>query len=84
MMNKAEINYANSVGRQVAKGGVLYCPLCAENLGVDFKKDDQDLICFGDYKCILFCPHCETTVELVVDLDHNNGKWADHVLLGEE
>lgn len=79
-MTKAELNYAKNLGEQVAKGDVLYCPLCKEKPTLDYSKEDQDLRCFGGDEDVLFCPHCDTTIDLVVNLGKNKGKWADFVL----
>lgn len=83
-MNESELNYAKNLGKQVAKGGKLFCPLCKEKLTTEFSKDDQSLSSFGDFEDTLFCPHCDTTISIIVDLNRNNGGWAIHVLCGKE
>ena len=82
-MNPAELSYAKNLGKQVAKGSVLFCPLCKEKLTTEFLPDDQGLSSFGDFENNLFCPHCDTFIELTVSLWKNNGKWANHVLCPE-
>lgn len=82
-MDKAELSYAKNLGKQVAKGNILYCPLCKEKLTTEFLSNDQDLSSFGDFENELFCPHCDITVELIVYLGINKGKWANHILCPE-
>ena len=79
-MNLAELNYAKNLGKQVAKGDVLFCPFCKEAMVIEFSPNDQDLCSFGDSENILFCPHCDTSIELIVTLGRNSGKWAEHIL----
>lgn len=85
-MTNAELNYAKNLGKQVAKGKILYCPLCKGKLTLDYNKQDQDLSSWGDHENTLFCPHCDTNIDLVVTFDtaYNSGgtfqKWVEHLL----
>ena len=68
-MTEKELKIARNLGKQVAKGNILYCPYCKEESTLEYNNEnDQDLSSFGDYEETLFCPHCELTVELAVKL----------------
>ena len=77
---EAELNYAKNLGKQVAKGNILFCPLCKEKLTTEFLQHDQDLLSVGDYENELFCPHCDTYIDLIVHFSEANKKWAEHIL----
>jgi len=54
---------AIALGKQVAKGKHLSCPVCSP----DSMDNDQPMSSFGDEENVLFCPHCELTVDLIVN-----------------
>ncbi len=76
-MSKSELSYAKNLGKQVAKGGALYCPLCKGELAISYNKNDQDLSSYGDNEDILFCPHCETDISLVVSIPDCQISYAE-------
>ncbi len=79
-MGNSELNYAKNLGKQIAKGGILFCPLCKEELTLNYGPDDQDLSSWGDYENTLFCPHCDTNIDLIVSIPINQIKYADSIL----
>jgi hypothetical protein len=54
------IDVPKELGKQVNSGEALKCPLCSKD------SPDQPMASFGDFRHILFCPHCDITVELVL------------------
>ena len=58
---------AKHIGQQVYdnfdKDGCLICPVCLEP-----GCPKQPLSSMGDFREVLFCPHCDLTVELKVTL----------------
>jgi len=83
-MNQAEINYGKALGKQIDKSKNLFCPLCCEDLSATPKKDGQYLSSCGDYEHELFCPHCDASITLTVDLGKNkNNEWVKAVLVGD-
>lgn len=79
-MTDPELNYAKNLGMQVAKGDILFCPLCKEKLTLDYNSDDQDLCSWGDVENTLFCPHCDTNIDLIVSIPEYQMKYADSIL----
>ena len=64
-MTKEELQYARSLGEQVGKNKPLSCPNCSK----EWKDSEgQPLCCYGDFPEVLFCPHCETDIKLVVKI----------------
>ncbi len=53
---------AIALGKQVAKGKHLSCPMCSPGA----MDDDQPMSSWGDHEYKLFCPHCDLTVQLNV------------------
>lgn len=61
------IAITKAIGAQIARKEIL-CPVCAEDdkLVVPECVLEQTLSVYGDREYILFCPHCELTLELTV------------------
>ena len=59
-----ELEVAQALGEQVHRGEPLTCPNCSQYSG---PRDEKQLMSsVGDMREVLFCPHCDLTVELVV------------------
>lgn len=65
-MDEKELEIAQQLGKQVWDGLPLYCPRCQIFAGP--KDGVQPLASFGDNREVLFCPHCDLTVQLIVDI----------------
>ena len=53
---------AKALGKNVGAASPLMCPLCSP----DCLPEGQPMSSYGDMEYILFCPHCDLTVELTI------------------
>ena len=60
-----DIEILRAIGKQVASGNILFCPLCYDK-GLE-KEEQQDLSSEGDKEELLFCPHCDLTIRLTME-----------------
>ncbi len=63
-MNEVELKMARDLGKTISMMEVP-CPRCA----IDEPMLEQDMCSFGDYEEVLFCPHCELEVYMILNLD---------------
>ena len=63
-MTEDEMNWAKDLGKQIDLADNILCPRrCVEG---------QTMSALGDFEDILWCPHCEIEVRLVVS--YSNGR----------
>lgn len=60
-----ELEIAKAIGRNVGLGKPLICPECSDEGAVE-GEGVQLMSSIGDYENLLFCPHCDLRVDLVV------------------
>lgn len=58
------IEIAINLGKQIAASQKILCPVCSP----EAMDGEQPMSAFGDFENTLFCPHCDMTVELDVEL----------------
>jgi hypothetical protein len=63
-MKMTELRVAQELGEQVYNNKPLTCPNCTQWCGPLDEK--QPMSSVGDMREVLFCPHCDLTVELKV------------------
>ncbi len=60
-VNMNKLDYLQALGKQVFNGEPLHCPVCSDDGG------KQPMCSVGDMREVLFCPHCDRTVELTME-----------------
>lgn len=63
--------YCQALGKQVSDGEALHCPVCSDD------QQKQPMCSTGGNREVLFCPHCDETVEINSNLE---GTWCNETL----